>query len=213
MCQSRYCRRRHSGISSNITNTTHFVRHPRHLRQHTAHLSHTGAPSLCHVTIARRPGNRPQHVTHTGTLPRLARHKCKHIIHASAPPTQVHHPRHPRQHKQHAISQTSGYPIELLKILALKFQEEILQFLLLVFIFPAFTLSAFLNIFIEVWKTLTEKRFQRKLVCLIQNTTIFSKTIAQIFQKKLFPNVSVVLAILYILSLKKQFTKNQLPLL
>ena len=107
MCQSRYCRRHHSGISSNITNTTHFVRHPRHLRQHTAHLSHTGAPSLCHVTIARRPGNRPQHVTHTGTLPRLARHKCKHIIHASTPPTQVHHPRQPRQHKQHAISQTN----------------------------------------------------------------------------------------------------------
>ena len=78
-----------------------------------------------------------------------------------------------------------------------------MQFLLLVFIFPAFTLLAFLNILIEVWRTLTEKLFQRKLVCLIQNTTIFSKTIAQIFQKKLFPNVSVVLAILYILSLKK----------
>ena len=41
------------------------------------------------------------------------------------------------------------------------------------------------------------------VVCPIQKTTIFSKTNAQLFQKKLFPNISVALVILLYNSLLK----------
>ena len=192
MRHPRYCLTHYPGISSNITNATHFSMPvtPNTLVHHPCH-------PHWHVTLARCPHNPRQHVTHTGALPTLARHRHKHITHFGTPPTQACYPRHLYQHKQHAISQTSGYPIKLLKLLDLKFPEEIQQFLLLIFIFTVLTFYGLLNIFIEVEKCHRKiKLFQRKLVCLIQKTTILSKTNAQLFQKKLFPNINVVLAIL-----------------
>ena len=116
--------------------------------------------------------------------PTLARHQHKHTTHTSSPPTQAHHLRNPRYHKQHAISQTPGYPIKVLKLYALIFREEIQQFLLLVFIFTGFTFQAFLSNFINVSKTAMQK-LNRELssltFLLIQKTTIFSKINAQFF--------------------------------
>ena len=192
MRHPRYCLTHYPGISSNITNATHFSMPvtPNTLVHHPCH-------PHWHVTLARCPHNPRQYVTHTGALPTLARHRHKHITHFGTPPTQACYPRHLYQHKQHAISQTSGYPIKLLKLLDLKFPEEIQQFLLLIFIFTVLTFYGLLSIFIEVEKCHRKiKLFQRKLVCLIQKTTILSKTNAQLFQKKLFPNINVVLAIL-----------------
>ena len=192
MRHPRYCLTHYPGISSNITNATHFSMPvtPNTLVHHPCH-------PHWHVTLARCPHNPRQHVTHTGALPTLARHRHKHITHFGTPPTQACYPRHLYQHKQHAISQTSGYPIKLLKLLDLKFPEKIQQFLLLIFIFIVLTFYGLLSIFIEVEKCHRKiKLFQRKLVCLIQKTTILSKTNAQLFQKKLFPNINVVLAIL-----------------
>ena len=155
MCHPRYCLTHHPGISSNITNATHFItpamsttlaHRPLYPRWCTAHAIHAGTSP-----------QHPAHITHASTSPTLARHQRKHTTHISAPLTQARHPRHSRQHKQHAISQTPGYPIKLLKLLGLKFQKEFQQFLLLIFIFTTFTFQAFLSIFIEIWKTAIEK--------------------------------------------------------
>ena len=161
MRHPRYCLTHHPGISSNITNATHFstpatpttlAHRPLYPRWCTTHATHAGTSPQHAVHHNPR-----QHVTRTDSSPTPARHQRKHTTHVSTPPTQARHPRHSRQHKQHAISQTPGYPIKLLKLLGLKFQEEIQQFLLLIFIFTAFTFQAFLSIFIEVWKTTIEK--------------------------------------------------------
>ena len=129
-----------------------------------------------------------QHVTHTGTLSTLARHQRKHTTHLSTPPTQARHPRHSRQHKQHVISQTPRYPIKLLKLLGLKFQEEIQQFLLLLFIFTAFNFQAFLSIFIEVWKTALEKLncFRGNQPALFKRRLFFQKQMRNFFRKNCF---------------------------
>ena len=187
MRHPRYYLTHHLGIFSNITNATHFstpatpttVSHcPLYPRWCTTHVTHAGT-SPQHVT----------HITHASTPQR------KHTTHVSTPPTQARHPRHSRQHKQHAISQTPGYPIKLLKLLGLKFQEEIQQFLLLIFIFTAFTFQAFLSIFIEVWKTTIEKlnffRGNQSALFIMWN----------FFRKNCFLIVS------------QQFTENELPLI
>ena len=139
MRQPRYSITHHPGISSFFTNATHFstpatLTTLAHRPLYPRWCNHPCHPRW-HVTLARRPRNPRQHVTHTGTSPTLARHQRKHTAHVSTPPTQAGHPRHSRQHKQHVISQTPGYPIKLLKLLVLKFQEEIKQFLLLNFYF------------------------------------------------------------------------------
>ena len=161
MRHPRYSLTHHSGISFNITNATHFstpatpttlAHRPLYPRWCTTHATHAGTSPQHAVHHNPR-----QHVTRTGSSPTPARHQRKHTTHVSTPPTQARHPRYSRQHKQHAISQTPGYPIELLKLLGLKFQEEIQQFILLIFIVTAFTFQVFLSIFIEVWKTAIEK--------------------------------------------------------
>ena len=189
MHHPRYYLTHHPGISSNITNTTYLERHPCHPRQHNAHCTHIGAP----------PRHSRCHVTHTGMSPTLARHQRKHTTHTRRSPMQARYLRHPRQHKQHAISQAPWYLFKLLKLLALTFQEEIQQSLLSVFIFKAFSFKAFLSIFVEVWKTTTEKLnfFRGNYVCLIQKTTIFfKKECADFFRKDCFL-IFVVLAILF----------------
>ena len=203
MCHPRYCLTHHPGISSNITNATHFItpamsttlaHRPLYPRWCTAHAIHAGTSP-----------QHPAHITHASTSPTLARHQRKHTTHISAPLTQARHPRHSRQHKQHAISQTPGYPIKLLKLLGLKFQEGIQQLFTFNFYFCSLY---FLGLFKHFHRSLENchrkiKLFQRKLVCLIQKATIFSKTNAQLFQRKLFPNISAVLAIVLYNSLRK----------
>ena len=183
MRHPRYCLTHYPGISSNITNATHFSMPvtPNTLVHHPCH-------PHWHVTLARCPHNPRQHVTHTGALPTLARHRHKHITHFGTPPTQACYPRHLYQHKQHAISQTSGYPIKLLKLLGLKFQEEIQQFLLLIFILTAFAFQTFLSIFIEVWKTAIEKLdfFRGNQSVLFKRRLFFQKQMRNFFRKNCF---------------------------
>ena len=189
MCHPRYCLAHHPGISSNTTDAIHFstpatpttLEH-RPLYPHwcTTHVTHAGT-SPQHATHH----NPRQHVTRTGTSHTPAHHQCKHTTHVSTPPTQVRHRQHSRQHKQHAICQTRWYPVKLLKRLRLKFQAEITQKFLLAgftFTFYFYSLSLyFLGLFKHFHRSVEKcnrkiKLFQRKLVCLIQKTTIFSKT-------------------------------------
>ena len=170
-------------ILSNTPSWYFLQYHQRYSLQYASHANHVSTPSTL-PTLMHHPCHPRQHVTHTGMSPMLARHQRKHTTHISTPPTQARDPRHSRQHKQHVISQTPGYPIKLLKLSGLKFQEEIQQFLLLIFIFTAFTFQAFLSIFIEVWKTTIEKLnflrgnqsalFKRRLFCQKQMRNFFS---------------------------------------
>ena len=186
MRHPRYCLTHHPGIFFNITNATHcstpatpttLAHHPLYPRWCTTHITNAGM-SPQHAT----------HIIHASTSPTLARHQCKHITHVSLPPTQAGHPRHSRQYKQHTISQTPEYPIKLLKLLGLKFQEEIQQFLLLLFILTAFAFQAFLSIFIEVWKTATEKlNFIRgNQSVLFKRRLFFQKQMRYCFRKNCF---------------------------
>ena len=192
MHHPRYCLTHHPGISSNITNATHFstpatpttlAHRPLYPRWCTTHATHAGTSPQHAVHHNPR-----QHVTHTGSSPTPARHQRKHTTHVSTPPTQARHPRHSRQHKQHAISQTPGYPVKLLKLLGLKFQEEIQQFLLLLFIFTTFKFQAFLSIFIEVQKTVIEKLnfFRGNQSALLKRRLFLQKQMCQFFRKKCF---------------------------
>ena len=153
MRHPRYCLTHHPGISSNITNATHFSTPatPTTLAHNPLY------PHWC-TTHAIQADTSPQHaahITHAGASPTLVRHQSKRTTHVSAPPRQTRHP--PHSQKQHAIFQNTGDPIKLLKLSGLKFQEEIQQFLLLTIIFTAFTFQASLRIFMEVWKTAIEK--------------------------------------------------------
>ena len=112
MRHPRYCLTHHPGISSNINNATHFSTPPT---QPT--LAHHPLYPLWLTTHASHAGTSPQngaHGTHASTSPTLVRHPRQHAINTNTLPTLAHLPRHPRQHKQHAISQTLGYPIKLL---------------------------------------------------------------------------------------------------
>ena len=122
---------------------------------------------------------------HAGTSPKVSRHPRWHLTHASTPPTQAHRPRHPRQHKQHAISQTAGYPIKILKLLALKFERKFRVFTFSFYFYSSY----FLDLLKHFHRSLENchrkiKLFQRNLVCFIQKVTIFSKTNAQFFLEK-----------------------------
>ena len=114
-----------------ISPTLHnLVWHPRHPRQNTA------KPPTS-PTLACKPR---QHCTNANTSPTLAGLTSKHATYGT-----------------HVSTKSMPFP-KLLDIqLALKFQEKIQQFLLLVFIYKVFTFQAFLSIFIEVWKTAIEK--------------------------------------------------------
>ena len=162
MRHPRYCLTHHSGISSNITNATLFSTPPT-----PTTLAHCPLyPRWCtaHSTHAGTSPQHAAHVTHASTSRTLAYYQRKHTTHVSTHPTQARHPRHSRQHKQYAISQTTEYPIKLLKLLGLKFQEEIQQSLLLLFIFTAFTLK--LNLFRGNQSTLLKSRlFFQKQMC------------------------------------------------
>ena len=168
MRHPRYCLTHHPGICSNITNATHFSMPPT-----PTTLAHCPLyPCWCttHVTHAGTSPQHSSHVTHDGTSATLACYQRKHTTHVSTPLMQARHPRHSRQQKQHAISQSPGYPIKLLKFLGLKFLQEIQQ--LLLFIFTAFTLR--LNFFRGNQSAL----FKRRL--------FFQKQIPNYFRKNCF---------------------------
>ena len=160
----------HPGISSNITKATHFsmpatpttlANQPLYPRWCTTHGTHAGTLSQhsAHITHASM-SNTPS------TLARLSRKHVTHGTHDSTNSTPFL--------KLLGIQLTLSGPlksmdwflhdnglrherVKLSKLLGLKFQEEIWQFLLLIFIFTTFTFQVFLSIFIEVWKTAIEK--------------------------------------------------------
>ena len=173
MRHPRYCLTHHPGISSNITNATHFstpatpttlAYRPLYPRWCSTHTNHAGT-SPQHAA----------HITHASTSPTLARHSRQHATNENTPLTLACLPRKHATHANHdsansnAISQTPGYPIKLLNLLGLKFQGEIQQFLLLIFIFTAFTFQAFLSIFIKVWKTAIGKLNFFRDDCFVKN--------------------------------------------
>ena len=92
-------------------------------------LEHHPCHPRWHVTLARCPHNPCYHAINVNTPPTLARLPHKHAIHGTHD------------------SQNSTSFIKLLAILGLKLQE---QFLLLLFVFTAFTFQALLSIFIKV---------------------------------------------------------------
>ena len=160
---------------------------PMYSLQYASHVNHVSTPSTL-PTLVHHPQQLRQHVTQTGTSPTLARHQCKHTTHVSTPRTQACPPRHLRQHKQQVISQTPWYPIKFLKLLSLRFQEEIQQYLFSIFIFTTFNFSAFLRIFIEVWKTAIEKLyiFRRNQSGLFKRRRFFKTQIRNYFRKNCF---------------------------
>ena len=189
MRHPRYCLTHDPGISSNITNATHFrtpampttlAHRPLYPRRCTTHATHAGT-SPQHAV----------HINHASKSPTLARQPRLHAINANTPPTLA---RLPRKHVNHIthnstnIFQTPEYSIKLLKLLGLKFQEEIQQFLLLIFIFTAFTFQAFLSIFIEVWKTAIEKLnfFRGNQSALFKRRLFFQKQMRNFFRKICF---------------------------
>ena len=153
----------HPGISSNITYATYFSTAPT-------------PPSLAHRPLQSHW--RTTHVTYAGMCSTLACHQHKHTTHASRPPTQARYLRHRGQHKEHAISQTPGYPVS----------SQIPRENLAVFTFSFYLYNSlyFLGLLKYIHKNLENchrkmKLFQRKLVCIIQTKTIFSKTNAQFY--------------------------------
>ena len=139
-------------------------------------------------TVHRHPSMLPaptRHITHASYSFILARHPRQHATNANTPPSLTSLPRKHVTHDTHANTNSTPF----LKLLGIrlsfssfqlsnskrKFSSFYFQFLLLQ---PL--LQAFLNIFMEVWKTTIEK-----LVFLIQKTTIFFKSKCTFFKKRL----------------------------
>ena len=184
MHHPRYCLTHHPGISSNITYSRYSLQYATYATTlHTAHFTYIDATS---------------------------RHTRWHVTHTSTPPTLAGLPHKHATYDTYVRAKSMSF-LKLLGIqLALKFQEKIQQSLLLVFIYTAFTSQAFLSIFMKVWKTAIEKLyfFRGNQPALFKRRPFFQKRMPNLKKKKLFPNISVVSAILYILSLEKQFIKN-----
>ena len=93
MCHPRHCLANQSGFSSNITSTTHLVRHPFHLCYHITHLTHNGTP----FTPPTLEHNR--HHPRSTKSQTLACHQCHppypryHATHTCIPPTLACHSR------------------------------------------------------------------------------------------------------------------------
>ena len=104
----RYCLAHHPGISTNITNATHFSTLPTP----PTVANHSPYPRW-HITNATHAGMSPLHATYVATLAHNTHQHATHANHAGTSPTLVCHPRHPRQHKQNAISQLRFYKINI----------------------------------------------------------------------------------------------------
>ena len=170
MCHPRYGLTHHPGISSNITNATHFSTPPT-------------PPTLALRPLY--PHCRTTHVTHADMSPTLTQHHHKHTTNSSRSPTQACHLRYPRLHNQHAISQTPGHPVKDFKCLS----SEIPRGNLAVFTFSFYFYSLYLLGLLKHSDRSMEnchRKIQGKLVCLIQNRTIFSKANLNFFRKNCF---------------------------
>ena len=125
MYHLRYGLTHHPGISSNITNTTHFSKPP--MRPTLAHLPlqpHQALPTS--PTLVR---------THASTSPTLTCHPRQHATNANITPTLANLPRRHATCKTHTLTKSMPFLKPLGIQLALKFQEKIQQFLLLVIIY------------------------------------------------------------------------------
>ena len=184
MHHPRYCLTHHPGISSNITNATHFSTSatPTMLAHRPLY------PCWC-TTLAIHADTSPQHavyITHASTSTTLARHPRQHTTNAN---------NHPCQHPSHASTPPIALTITQIarhfsnswvSNYAFKaFSSEIPRGNLALFKFNFYFYNLyFLGLFKHFHRSLENchrkiKLFQRKLVCLIQKTTIFSKTNAQ----------------------------------
>ena len=179
MRHPQYCLTHHPGISSNTINATCFTtpatsttlaHRPLYPRWWTTHATHTGT-SLQHAA----------YITHASTSPTL------HATNANIPSTLARH------------FSNSWVLNQAFKA----FRSQISRGNLAVFTFNFYFYSLY---FLGLFKHLhispenfhrKIKLYQRKLVRLIQKATILPKTNAQLFQKKLFPNISVALVIQY----------------
>ena len=155
--------------------------------QYATHANHASTPPIL-PTLAHHPCHPRWHVT----LARCQRnprqhatnakhHPCQHASRATTPPTTLT----VAQIANH-FSIFSSFQVSNSKR---KFSSFCFYFLLY-------------NLYFEV------KLFQRTLVCLIQRTTIFSKTNAQLFLKNLFPSV-VLTNLLYNSLLKINYLYHQ----
>ena len=98
MRHPRYCLMHDPGISSNVTNATHFSTPPT-----LSTLAHRPLyPRWCttHVTHAGTSPQHAAHITHASTSPTLARHPHQHVTNANTSPTLA---RLPRKHATHGI--------------------------------------------------------------------------------------------------------------
>ena len=122
MRHPRYCLTHHPGISSNITNATHFstpatpialAHRPLYPRWCTTHGTHAGMS--------------PQHaayITHTGTSPALTLHPRQHTTNANTPPTLA---RLPRKHATHPTHNNTNSML-FLKLLGIQLSFQRFQF-------------------------------------------------------------------------------------
>ena len=162
MCHPRYGLTHHPGISSNITNATHFSTPPT-------------PPTLALRPLY--PHCRTTHVTHADMSPTLTQHHHKHTTNSSRSPTQACHLRYPRQHNQHAISQTPGHPVKDFKCLSSEIPRgNLAVFTFSFYFYTASTFQVFLSILIEVWKTAIEK-FRGNQSALFKTELFFQKQI------------------------------------
>ena len=162
MCHPRHDLTHHPGISSNITNATHFSTPPT-------------PPTLALRPLY--PHCRTTHVTHADMSPTLTQHHHKHTTNSSRSPTQACHLRYPRLHNQHAISQTPGHPVKDFKCLSSEIPRgNLAVFTFSFYFYTASTFQVFLSILIEVWKTAIEK-FRGNQSALFKTELFFQKQI------------------------------------
>ena len=117
MRNPRYCLTHYPGISSNITNATHFSMPP-------------SSPTLAHRPL--QPHWCTTHVTHAGTQPTLACQPRQHATNANTSPILADLLRKHATYDTDVSTKSMSFLKHLDIQLALKIQEKIQQFLLLV---------------------------------------------------------------------------------
>ena len=157
-------------IRSNTPSWYFLQYHKRYSLQYATHATHISTLP----TLAALPH---QHVTHADMSPTLTQHHHKHTTNSSRSPTQACHLRYPRQHNQHAISQTPGHPVKDFKCLSSEIPRgNLAVFTFSFYFYTASTFQVFLSILIEVWKTAIEK-FRGNQSALFKTELFFQKQI------------------------------------
>ena len=109
----RYCLTHHAGISSNITNPTHFRTPP--MLPTLAH--HTLYPCWRNTHAGTSPWH-PANVTHASMSPTLAHHPRQQATKANTPPTLAHLSRMHATHDTHASTNSTPF-LKLLGVLGI----------------------------------------------------------------------------------------------